>query len=52
MTFEVAHVDLYFFYDIDVVILTVEIYAEDFLRQGRAGHAVPFRPGLSDLLGT
>ena len=29
ITFEVAHVDLYFFYDIDVVILTVEIYAED-----------------------
>lgn len=29
ITFEVAHVDLYFFYDIDVVILTVEIYVED-----------------------
>ena len=29
ITFEVAHADLYFFYDIDVVILTVEIYAED-----------------------
>jgi hypothetical protein len=29
VTFEVAHVDLYFFYDIDVVILTVEIYADD-----------------------
>jgi hypothetical protein len=29
VTFEVAHVDLYFFYDIDVVILTVEIYAEN-----------------------
>jgi hypothetical protein len=26
---EVAHVDLYFFYDIDVVILTIEIVAED-----------------------
>lgn len=25
----VAHVDLYFFYDIDVVILTVEIFADD-----------------------
>lgn len=25
----VAHVDLYFFYDIDVVILTVEVHAED-----------------------
>jgi hypothetical protein len=29
VTFDVAHVDLYFFYDIDVVILTVEIYAEN-----------------------
>ena len=29
VTFDVAHVDLYFFYDIDVVILTVEIYADD-----------------------
>ena len=29
VTVEVAHVDLYFFYDIDVVILTVEIYADD-----------------------
>jgi hypothetical protein len=29
VTFDVAHVDLYFFYDIDVVILSVEIYADD-----------------------
>ena len=29
VTFDVAHVDLYFFYDIDVVILTLEIYADD-----------------------
>jgi hypothetical protein len=29
VTFQVAHVDLYFFYDIDVVILVVEIYADD-----------------------
>jgi CorA-like Mg2+ transporter protein len=27
--FEVAHVDLYFFYDLDVVVLTVEIHASD-----------------------
>jgi hypothetical protein len=27
--FEVAHVDLYFFYDLDVVILTVELHAAD-----------------------
>jgi len=27
--FTVAHVDLYFFYDIDVAILVVEIYADD-----------------------
>ena len=29
ITFDVAHVDLYFFYDIDVVILSMEIYADD-----------------------
>jgi hypothetical protein len=29
VTFDVAHVDLYFFYDIDIVILTVEIFADD-----------------------
>jgi hypothetical protein len=29
VTFEVAHVDLYFFYDIDVAILVVEIHADD-----------------------
>ena len=28
-TFEIAHVDLYFFFDIDVVIPVVEIYADD-----------------------
>lgn len=28
-TFTVAHIDLYFFYDIDVAILVVEIYADD-----------------------
>ena len=27
--FEVAHVDLYFFYDIDIVILTMEIFADN-----------------------
>ena len=29
VTFTVAHVDLYFFYDIDVIMLAVEIYAHD-----------------------
>jgi hypothetical protein len=29
VTFHVAHVDLYFFYDIDVAILVVEVYADD-----------------------
>ena len=29
LTFTVAHVDLYFFYDIDVAILVVEVYADD-----------------------
>jgi hypothetical protein len=27
--FEVAHIDLYFFYDIDIVILAMEIFADD-----------------------
>ena len=27
--FEVAHVDLYFFYDLDLVMLTIEIHADD-----------------------
>lgn len=27
--FEVAHVDLYFFYDMDIVILAMEIFADD-----------------------
>ena len=27
--FEIAHVDLYFFYDLDVVILALEIFADD-----------------------
>ena len=29
VTFEVAHVDLYFFYDIDIIILAVEFHAPD-----------------------
>lgn len=29
LTFSVAHVDLYFFFDIDVVLLNVEIYADN-----------------------
>ena len=29
VTFQVAHVDLYFFYDIDIIILAVEFYAND-----------------------
>lgn len=29
LTFEIAHVDLYLFYDIDVAMLVVEIYADD-----------------------
>ena len=29
LTFHVAHVDLYFFFDIDIVLLNVEIYADD-----------------------
>jgi hypothetical protein len=29
LTFNVAHVDLHFFFDIDVVLLAVEVYADD-----------------------
>jgi hypothetical protein len=29
VTFEVAHVDLYFFYDMDIAILAMEIFADD-----------------------
>ena len=29
ITFNVAHIDLYFFYDIDIVILAMEIFADD-----------------------
>ncbi|MBI2312405.1 MAG: hypothetical protein HYU77_07885 [Betaproteobacteria bacterium] len=29
LVFDVAHIDLYFFYDIDIVILAVEIFADD-----------------------
>ncbi len=29
VSFEVAHVDLYFFYDIDVMVLALEIFADD-----------------------
>ncbi|QPD02658.1 MAG: hypothetical protein Nkreftii_000432 [Candidatus Nitrospira kreftii] len=29
VVFEVAHIDLYFFYDIDIVILAMEIFADD-----------------------
>jgi hypothetical protein len=45
LTFEVAHVDLYFFFDIDIAMLAVEIFADDIpltmaqeamLRLGRA----------------
>ena len=50
-TFDVAHVDLYFLYDIDIVLLVVEIFADDLGSSARAGHDVPLRPRLSDLLG-
>ncbi len=29
LTFQIAHVDLYFFYDLDVVVLAVEVFGED-----------------------
>jgi hypothetical protein len=29
LTLKVAHVDLYFFYDMDIVLLNVEVYADD-----------------------
>ena len=37
ITLSVAHIDLYFFYDIDVVLLNVEVHGQDLLyRFGRA----------------
>ena len=52
VTLEVAHVDLYFFYDIDVVLLNVEVDADDLPLDAGAGHAVPLRPRLSRPAGT
>jgi hypothetical protein len=45
VTFDVAHVDLYFFYDLDVTLLVVEIFADD-LPLERA-HETLFRFGRS-----
>ena len=57
ITFNVAHIDLNFFYDIDVVILIVEIFADD-LSLARAeetmyrfGRAYPTYWGVSDVGG-
>jgi hypothetical protein len=45
LTLKVAHIDLYFFYDVDIVILAVELSADD-LSFERA-HAALFRIGRS-----
>lgn len=39
LVFQVAHVDLYFFYDLDVVILALEVFADD-LELGRVQDAL------------
>ena len=47
----IAHIDLYFFYDIDVVLLNVEVYSDDLTLHASAGIAVSVRPRLSGRLG-
>ena len=47
----IVHVDLYFFFDIDIVILALEVAADNLPLGVRAGGAVPLRPRLSRLLG-
>ena len=43
ITLSIAHIDLYFFYDIDIVLLNVEVVGENLtLVRGRR-HAVPLR---------
>ena len=49
--FDVAHVDLYFFYDIDIAILVVEIFAENLTLATDAQRAVPVRAHVPDALG-
>ena len=48
---EIAHVDLYFFFDIDIVILAARGLCRRHPFETRAGAAVPLRPRLSGLLG-
>jgi hypothetical protein len=45
-------VDLYFFYDIDVAILVVEVFADDLVVAAGLERAVPAGPLLSHVLGT
>ena len=48
---EVAHVDLYFFFDIDIVILAFEVYADDLRSAARRTRCFA-SAALSRLLGT
>ena len=50
LDFDVAHVDLCFFYDLDIAILVVEIFANDLPLDARAGHDVPLRARVPDVL--
>ena len=50
-TLQVVHVDLYFFYDIDVVLLNVEVARRRPALARCAGDAVPLRPRLPGRLG-
>ena len=51
VVFDVRHADLYFFYDVDLVILAVEISGAELAARCRAGDAASLRPRLSGRLG-
>ncbi len=51
ITLEVVHVDLYFFFDVDVVMLNVEVGADRPEPRAGAGGALPLRPRLPGRLG-
>ena len=52
VVFDIAHVDLYFFYDIDIAILVVEIAGEKLPLRSGPGGLVSIRACLSHPLGT
>ena len=48
---DVVHVDLYFFFDVDVVLLNVEVGADDLSLAQAQEHPLPLRPRLPGRLG-